>query len=231
MKSPEDRAASRASIKRRAGAPGDGDSKCSVLGCNNLTQRGAGNGLSSTYCKRHKEMLRRHGSTWRRSYSRHEIDPFRAAANDWTDANRETSAMRVTFQCLDALLNTAGEVVPALEVRWLSPKRKAEVALARFRETGRTGEHLFHIALALEAAYRELGPRANPEFLHVQIAKVIHRTASGTHPVSSGGVKLKSSWPRPEGRIMRILGKQVRDEARVFGLDGALESVIKAVTG
>lgn len=139
--------------------------------------------------------------------------------------------MRVTLQCLDALLATAGDVVPAAEVRWLSPKQKAEVALARFRETGRTGEDLFHIALAVEAAYRELGPRANPEFLQVQIAKVIHRVSSGTYPVTSGGQKLKPSWPRPEGRMMRILGKQVREEARVFDLDGALETVMEAVTG
>jgi hypothetical protein len=231
MKSPKARAVNRADIKRRAGAPGDGDTKCAVSGCTNLTQRGAGNGLSQTYCKRHKEMLRRHGSTWRRSYSRHEIDPYRAASKNWTDANKDSHAVKVTLQCLDALLDTAGEVVTAHEVRWLPPKRKAQVALARFRETGRTGEDLLHIALALEAAYRELGPRANREFLHVQIAKVIHRAASGTHPVTSGGVKLKPSWPRPEGRMMRILGQQVREEARVFDMDGAVEAVMKAVTG
>ena len=231
MKSPEARAANRADIKRRAKSPGDGDTKCAVLGCSNLTQRGAGNGLSQTYCKRHKEMLRRHGSAWRRSYSRHEIDPFRAAAKDWSDANKGSRELEVTFKCLDALLANAGDVVPAAEVRWLSPKRKAEVALARFRETGRTGEDLFHIALAVEAAYRELGPRANPEFLQVQIAKVIHRVSSGTYPVTSGGQKLKPSWPRPEGRMMRILGQKVREEARAFDVGDAVELVTKAVTG
>lgn len=199
--------------------------KCAALGCKELTQRAAGNGVSRTYCKRHKEFKRRHGSTSRRSYSAKELRPFREAAERWTAAREGDRTLSTTMRCLDNLLSGAGRVEDAHAVRSLPPKRKAQVALARFREAGKVGRDLFTIALAVEAITRAKGIR-DREYLHVQIAKVIHRVSSGTHPVTSGGVKLKPRWPRAEGFGMRLIGEWVRNEARAFELDGAIETVI-----
>lgn len=231
MRSSGIRARRRESIKRRAYLPGNGIDKCAVAACCRPTQRAAGDGLSTVYCKRHKEHLRRHGSAWRKSYSRLEIEPFRKAAAEWIEGHEGLPVIRTAVHCLQTVLEVAGHVEPPAMVRWLPPERKADVALARFRDAGKGGMDLLHIALTIEAAYRELGPRANPEFLHVQIAKLVHRVGSGFYPVTSLGRKLKPSWPRAEGNMMRVLGKRVRKAARVFEIEEAVEAVIKGARG
>ena len=69
------------------------------------------------------------------------------------------------------------------------------------------------------------GPRADPEFMQVQIAKLIHRLASGTHKTTSG-FPMPSKYPRAEGRVMRILGHQVEDIAGIAADAEAVQEVI-----
>lgn len=214
-------------VKRRVTAP-PVEGKCIVLGCASPTQRASSSGLSVTFCKKHKEFLRRHGSTWRKSYSMSELRPYLKAASKWTKANENRQDVEHTLRCLKVFLDTQGEPVDGREIQGLKPKRKAASTLARFREAKGERE-LFVIALALEALVHEAGPRG-PEWIHTQIAKRVHRVEAGTHPVTSGGVKLPPKFPKAEGKKMRLIGEWVRTECRVFDLEGAVEEVIQMAT-
>lgn len=224
------RAKKKADIKRRAEAPGDGDTKCYAWGCKNLTQRAEGSGLSEFYCKRHVEFKRRHGSAHRRSYTRKELAPFLKATRKWLSLHRGGQGVAGIVEDLNTLLFVQDRAPEAQEVRWMSPKRKARAALARFREAGKSAEDLLEIALMVEVANSVLGPR-DSEFRDVQIAKQVHRVGSGTHKVTSAGVKLPPRWPRSEGAVLRILGEMVRERARVTDIPGAVEWVTKVTTG
>jgi hypothetical protein len=50
------------------------------------------------------------------------------------------------------------------------------------------------------------------EYRYVQIAKSVHRLASGTHRTTSG-FYLPSKYPRSEGQVLRILGQRLDDIA------------------
>jgi hypothetical protein len=79
----EKRMRRKADIKYRAGEIAESGAGCMAWGCKRPTQRAAGKGLSEMYCKRHVEFKRRHGSSWRKSFSAAEMKPFRDAARRW----------------------------------------------------------------------------------------------------------------------------------------------------
>ena len=59
-------------------------------------------------------------------------------------------------------------------------------------------------------------PDNDPEFRRVQVAKLVHRLASGTHkswPQPNGRVDVLHAYPRSRGRVLRHLGE---------GIEGAL---------
>jgi hypothetical protein len=131
---------------------------------------------------------------------------------------------------LDALLADSGPSESAYNLRGLPPERRARIALARVREAGIGGDRLLEITLAIKDIMSDKGPRADPEFMQVQIAKLIHRLASGTHKTTSG-FPMASKYPRAEGRVMRILGHQVEDIAGIAADGEAVGEVIASVRG
>lgn len=205
--------------------------RCSIMGCQRLTQRSAGNGLSDAHCKRHVEFRRRHGSVWRRSYTTDEIAPYREAARRWLKRHREDARVAGVLSTLEGRMEAAGRPKTANEVRWEQPKEKARIALARVRQGGHGAEDLLISTLAVKAAQAAIGPRADREFRDVQIAKLIHRMASGTHRTPSGFPLLGGPrYPRAEGAFMRILGNQVEDIAGIVADAEAVEEVLAMVS-
>lgn len=211
-------------VKRRVAAPPI-EGQCIVLGCGRPTQRATAKGLSSTYCKKHKEHLRRHGVTWRKSYSMAELKPYLKAAKKWVKVNENRKDVAHTLRCLKVFLDTQGEPARWDEVRGLKPKQKAQAVLASFREAKGERE-LFVIALALEAVVQDVGPRG-PEWIGIQIAKRIHRVNATRNSIFTGDIRVNPKWIKPEGRKMVIAGTWAREEARVFDLEGAVDEVIQ----
>lgn len=202
--------------------------RCFAFGCHRPTQRSSGKGLSETHCKQHVEFHRRHGSYWKRSYLAAELAPYRKAAQSWLRSRVDDPQVQRVVAALDAVLTHSGPPVRAHDLRGQTPERRANIALARVREAGIPGERLLEITLAIKAIMSDLGPRADPEFMQVQIAKLIHRLASGTHKTRSG-FPIRSKYPRGEGRVMRILGHQVEDIAGITADAEAVHEVIASV--
>jgi hypothetical protein len=198
-------------IERRATAPShERPRKCPVIGCQRLTQRSGGSGLSEIYCKQHVEFRRRHGSSWKKSYSAAQLAPYRKAAHKWLKDHATDPNVTRVIGALDALIVDSGRAESANHARWKTPDGKARIALARLREAGKRGEQLLAITLTIKATISATGPRGDTEFMQVQIAKMVHRLASGTH-IKSAIYGNTSKYPRPEGFVMRILGHMVED--------------------
>lgn len=222
-------------IKLRAKAPPPArPQRCTAMGCGRPTQRSAGRGLSERYCRAHQEHFRRHGSHWRRSYLLRELLPYREAARAWLKGAENRPEVLAATAALEGLLAASGRTESAFRTGRLSPKEKARVALARLRQAGKTGRQLLEIVVTAKATAAALGPRGNPEFLHVQIAKLAHRLASGTilrdhegRPLSAQGWRRSAveRYPRAEGIFMRVLGRQLEERAG----DGADRAAIAEV--
>ncbi|MBU0583455.1 MAG: hypothetical protein KKB66_13150 [Alphaproteobacteria bacterium] len=211
--SPAKRERRRRDIGARATAPSlEAPRRCTVLGCTNLTQRSAGTGLSTRHCKRHKEMLRRHGVTWRKSFTETELAPYRKSVRTWVRLNRGRPEFQEAITDLDSMLAASGKPKDAFAVQSARPKEKARIALARLREAGKGGEHLLTIVLTIKAITTDKGPRGNPEFQQVQIAKRAHRLIPRTRIKSDiwGDIAKRT---RPEGLVMRILGEKLIEAA------------------
>ncbi len=90
--------------KRLAEVASEGPQTCIALGCKRPTQSTTGKGLSQTYCKPHIEFKRRHGSTWRKTYSTGEIAPYRGAAQKWLKEHRHNALVSRAIAELDSLI-------------------------------------------------------------------------------------------------------------------------------
>lgn len=200
-------------VKRRAKAPAPyAPERCAVFGCNRLTQRSAGRGLSETLCKRHAEHLRSHGHETRGSYSKAELAPFRQAAREWLRQHQHDAFVQGAIARLESLMSSQGRSKDAYHQRSMAPKDKARNTLARLREAGKTGEQLLLIVLTIKAAHAELGPWGSPDWQAVQIAKQAKRLrgASGTR---TGLLRQPMKYPRGEGLYMRHLGEMIEERA------------------
>ena len=203
-------------IKCRAGeAPEEPNGKCMAWGCKRPTQRAAGKGLSEMYCKRHIEFKRRHGSAWRKSFSASELKPIREAVRRWMAAHKADKWALRTVDLLDYRLRSVGPSrVTAMQ--WagagLDNRERAFEVLARVCDAGVSGSYLLEAVLTVRVAGEVLSAPRDADFMNTQIAKLIHRKASGTHSEyrrANGGAWRRSKYPRAEGGFMRVLGEIV----------------------
>ncbi len=194
-------------------------SRCTLPGCTRPTQAAAGNGHSARYCKHHVEFHRRHGSYWFRSLTAAELEPHRKAARAWIRGNRDDFRISRAISSIEGLMQNAGPWENAYSIRGRPPKERANFALARLRKAGIDPavilERILAVAMCCEA--RGIDERQR-EFRRVQMAKVVHRLASGTHKTTSG-FPLPSKYPRSEGNVLRHLGRRL-DDIAAFALDG-----------
>ncbi len=191
---------------------------CSIPGCQRPTQQAAGNGHSHRYCKHHVEFHRRHGSYWFKSLSATELKPFRQAARRWMRAHQADRRVMQSLGSIDALLAESGRPENAYSLRGKDAVSRARIALARLRDAGVATTTILERLIAVTACCEAKGiDERQREYRHVQLAKSVHRLASGTHKTTSG-FPLPEKYPRSEGRVLRHLGQWL-DDIVAFALD------------
>lgn len=192
---------------------------CTLPGCQRPSQQTAGNGHSPRYCKQHVEFHRRHGSYWFKSLSASELRPFRKAARVWLRDNREDFRIKSALNQVSILLETSGRTENAYSLRWLSGDEKARIALARLRDAKIAPCIILERIIAVIACCEAKGiDDRQREYRYVQLAKSVHRLASGTHKTTSG-FPLPSKYPRSEGQVLRHLGNWL-DDIAAFAING-----------
>lgn len=180
--------------------------------------RAAGIGLAAFHCRKHIEHKARHGSHWDGTYSAAELKPYLAAATSYLRPRAESDRfIKAALNAISLLLEEAGPTEIATRLRGMSPRRRARIALARLRVAGIKPERFVAIVLAVTALIEEdPDSHRTKEFRTVQIAKALHRLASGTHKrwpfVDAYGRKRQTemhAFPRSSGQVLRIMGRAV----------------------
>lgn len=179
----------------------------------------AGTGLAAFHCRRHVEHKARHGSHWHGSYSAAELRPYLAAATSYVRPRAESDRfIKAALEAIAVLLEEAGPTEIVTRLRGMSAKRRAKVALARLRVASIKPERFVAIVLAITALIEEdPGSHRTKEFRTVQIAKSLHRLASGYHrvwelPDERGRLRKVAelhAFPRSSGPVLRLIGKAV----------------------
>jgi hypothetical protein len=140
------------------------------------------------------------------------LRPYRRAAERYLKAHREDFWINAALKALRSLMERAGPVERVSDVlHFLSPPERARAALARLRRAKIPPQRLLAIHLAVTAAVKEdpIGPRGPPdEYRLTQIAKAVHRLASGYHAVYGPGSRY-DRYPRSAGLALRHLGRML----------------------
>lgn len=193
--------------------------RCRLPGCKRLTQRESGDGFSSRYCKQHVEFHRRHGSHWFKSLGAAELQPFRKISKQWLRANPEDFRIRSALRQIKLLLENSGRPENAYSLRYIGPKEKARIAIARLHNGDVAPFSILERIVAVTLCCKAKGiDDRQREYRFVQLAKSVHRLASGTHKTTSG-FPLPSKYPRSEGQVLRHLGRSL-DDIAAFAIDG-----------
>lgn len=180
-----------------------------------------GTGLAAFHCRRHVEHKARHGSHWHGTYSAAELKPYLASATLYVRLRAESDRyIKVALNAIALLLEEAGPTEVATRLRGMSARKRARIALARLRVACIKPERFVTIALAVSALIEEdPSSHRTKEFRTVQIAKALHRLASGTHKrwpfVDHQGRQRQTelhAFPRSSGRVLRLIGRAVERE-------------------
>lgn len=196
--------------------------RCAVPGCGQPTMMATGRGLAALHCTRHVRHLARHGSHWAPSIKAPELRPYLLAASGWISDHGADADVRLALMGLGVLMDTAGPVEPAQNIKRWPAARRARVAFARLREAGVPPERLLATHIAVAAIIEDdLGSHRVIEYRVVQVAKAVHRLASGTHkrwdfPMPDGttapiGMHV---YPRSSGIVLRVIGGQIEELCR-----------------
>lgn len=204
---------------RIAEVAGLGLRTCSAMGCTNMTMRAQATGLAAFHCRKHTEHKARHGSHWHGTYSAAELKPYLAAATSYVRLRVESDRfIKAALTAIALLLEEAGPTEIATRLRGMSAAKRARIALARLRVAGIKPERFVAIVLAVTALIEEdPGSHRTKEFRTVQIAKALHRLASGYHrvwelPDERGRLRKVSelhAFPRSSGPVLRLIGKAI----------------------
>ena len=205
---------------------------CSIPGCVRPTMRAANRGLAVFHCRYHVQFKARHGSHWCPTYKAGELKPYVAAAFRWIEAKRERREVWLALSRLSGLLANAGKVEPAQNLKRAPTAARAKVAFARLREAGIKPERMLAIHLGMAALIKDdRGSHGTEEFLLVQIAKALHRLASGTHKrwqIDTGRGVFPArfdAFPKSSGLVLRAIGAAM-DECCREVVKVALEATI-----
>jgi len=208
----------RQTIKQRLDQGADYEGICAIPGCRNPTMRAAGLGLAAFHCRKHVEHKARHGSHWHRTYSAAELKSYLAATTSYIRLHAESDRfIKQALTEIALLLEEAGPTEIATRLKGMSATKRARIALARLRVAGIKPERFVTIVLAVTALIEEdPGSHRTKEFRVVQIAKALHRLASGYHrvwePQDHKGRSQKielHAFPRSSGPVLRLIGKAV----------------------
>jgi hypothetical protein len=204
-------------LQRRVSSGADAYDRCRILGCGQLTTAIIGKGLNRRYCRRHAEHYRRHGSHVKASYRAGELRSYRKEAMRWLVANPEEPTVRRAVAGVTSLYTRAGAHVEAFRLAGKRPEERARALWAQLRERGVDPVEVVAAWLAVDAKLRD-DPQADwhDEYRLVQVAKLVHRMAGGTHKRweqerSDGSIKITElhKHPASRGRVLRLLGQTV----------------------
>ena len=221
-----------ADLRHRLANPQDAYERCRVYPCTNGTTADRGEGLNRLYCRKHIEFYRRHGSYVKRSYGAGELRPYRVEALAWLRAHGDDQSVRLAIAGVQRLYNAAGAPVEAFRLPGKSPAERARATWAQLRK--REVDPLEVLAAWLAVGLRlrdDPQPDRHDEYRHVQVAKLIHRMAGGTHKRwerdrvdGSTEVTELHKHPVSRGRVLRIVGEDVAFACAEFST-----SVVKVV--
>lgn len=217
-------------VKDRAAQPNHMYGYCRIIGCNKPARAGTSDGLDEKYCRSHAEHVQRHGSPVKKSYTGKELTPYRRAALDWILSHEEDVWVQNAIQRVRTLYQQAGDHIEAFRLRGLTPMQRSMAALARLRKVGIDPRLVISACIAVEMlVLDDQHPANEPEFKRVQIAKVVHRMASGSHRRWEREVA-SSAWPgqrqviteemhvypRSRGRVLRHLGQALESATELL---------------
>ena len=197
----------------------EGLPRCTASFCFRLTMASAGVGLAQALCRYHVSYRARHGSHWCPTYKATDLKPYLQSAAQWINAHRAETFIAHSLIALKGLLDTAGQALPAQDIKWRSAPSRARIAFARLREANIKPERLLAIHMAASALIEDdAGSHRVTEFRIVQVAKAAHRLASGTHkhwdfPMDNGSTAPLTfhTYPRSSGRVLRVIGKAIEE--------------------
>jgi len=190
--------------------------RCGVFGCSRPTQRAARQGLSPDTCRFHIQRAARHGSPWAPSLKAADLRPYVKVALRIIRDLRELPQVAHTHQRLQAVLDSAGGVLPAHRVKHRSQRVKARMCFARLHKAGVRAERLLAIHMGVCAAIEDdrMAHRGSDEYRIVQVAKAAHRLASGMNKRLDLGTERPEFWhfyPRSSGRVLRVIGRDIEE--------------------
>lgn len=207
-------------MKRRLGDGSAFALRCTVpdpasgRACGRPTMRAAGIGLATHFCRAHVEHRARHGSHWHGTYGAAKLKPYLSAATSYLRLRAPNDAfITAAINAVRATLTEAGPVEIATRLKGLSAAKRAKIALARLRVASVPPERIVSIVLAVSALIED-DPKSHRtrEFRRVQIAKAVHRLASGTGWVTYDAYgreypSRKRVYPKSTGQVLRLMGR------------------------
>ncbi len=192
-------------------------SRCRIIGCQQLTSASTGDGLNLRFCRRHEDFYERHGSYYKASYTTQEITPYVQSARKWLTINQSNPTVHRAMLSVKRLYSDAGQHIEAFRLTGLSPRDRAKAAWARLRVSNVDPIKPLASWIAVELISIK-APQAERKqhYKRVQAAKLIHRMASGTHKTwqridSSGEVRVVTlhKYPRSRGKVLVHIGEQI----------------------
>lgn len=215
-------------------------SRCRVVGCRHTGRAGAGEGLDRRFCRKHADQYSRHGSPYRGTIPASIVNPYLRAAVRWLNANQGDLWVSNAIVRAAGLMESAGPHIEAFRLRGLSPAERAKAAFARLRKAGVDPKRIVAAWIAVELSMTdETDSAATREYRRVQVAKIVHRLASGSHkrwemPVFRslpGQPKVRVTelhvYPHSRGRVLRHIGKAIETAVELL-VDHHLPSIISA---
>jgi len=204
-------------IRRRIAGPQDAYDRCRVVGCTQPTTAIKKKGLNRLYCRRHVDHYRRHGSYFKGSCSSAELKPYRRRAVELLTANRQDARIVEAINGIKAQYRRAGQRIEPFRLAGKPPAERANALWASLRERAVDPVEVLVCWLAVVMKIVDDPQRdGHDEYRDVQVAKLIHRMAGGTHkrwerelPDGSIGVTVLHKHPNSRGRVLRLIGKQV----------------------
>jgi len=196
--------------------------RCLIPNCGRLTMASSGSGLAQSHCRYHVQFAARHGSHWHATYRAADLQPYLKAAAQWVKANRSDADVVMAALWLKGALEDAGKMELAHRVKGQPAARRARFAFARLREAGIKPDRILSIYLAVCALIEDdRGSHRVEEFRIVQVAKAVHRLASGSHqrwdvPLINGTTAplIRHTYPKSAGIVLRIMGRQIEECCR-----------------
>ncbi|MEO8998033.1 MAG: hypothetical protein ABI227_00170 [Rhodanobacter sp.] len=217
VKSPIQHQRRLADLHKRLIDPQDAYERCRIYPCTHRTTADRGEGLNRLYCRRHIEFYRRHGSYTKRSYGAGDLRPHRMRAMAWLQAQRDAPEVRSAIEGVRRLYRAARAPIEAFRLAGMSPAGRAKVIWAQLRQREVDPLQVLAAWLAVDTHLRDdPQPDRHEEYRHVQVAKLVHRMAGGTHKRwererADGRVEVTQLHKHPisRGQVLRVLGREI----------------------